>query len=616
MLRKPQDFGDIVYKICYISGFTTIEAHLASQLSSLKVYRRLLKYVMPHWWAFALGVLGSIAFSGIDAYVVRFMKPLLDQGFVARNMQFLKVLPFIIMALFLLRGLASFVARYFMSRVGRDVVLTLRNEMFQHLLKMPAAYYDLSTTGQLLAKIIYNVDQVANACTNAVTTAVQSFALIVFLIAVMITINWRLTIVYLAAAPIIAMVIRYTGKRMRRLSGKVQNYLGDITQVSEEAIDGYKVVKIFGGQGYEKEKFKKYNQQNRNQGMKIVITESLSTTVVLCIGAIVLSFTIYLITSSAATTFHLTPGGFVAMIGAMVSIFKPMRNFTSVNNIIQQGVAGAESVFALLDVAEESETGTKTLSKVKGEIEYRNLSFKYQTQAQDVLHNINFKISAGQTLAFVGRSGSGKSTLINLLPRFYDITRGEIFIDGHNIYELSLENLRSNIAIVSQHVTLFNDTIANNIAYGTLDSVTRNDIEQAAHAAHAMEFIKDLPKGIDTLVGENGVLLSGGQRQRLAIARAILKDSPILILDEATSALDTESERKIQQALQNLMQDKTTLVIAHRLSTIEDADVIMVMAHGEIIESGTHVDLLNKKGAYTDLYNMQFKTHAKFKTET
>ena len=588
--------------------------YLANQSSSFKIYKALLKYVLPHWWAFALGVLGSIAFSGVDAYVVRFMKPLLDQGFVARNTQFLKVLPFIIMALFLLRGFASFVARYFMARVGRDVVQTLRNKMFKHLLKLPAAYYDLSTTGQLLAKIIYNVDQVANACTNAVTTAVQSFAFIVFLIAVMLTINWRLTIVYLAAAPIIAVVIRYTGKRMRRLSGRVQDHLGDVTQVSEEAIDGYKVVKIFGGQAYETEKFKQYNKQNRNQAMKIVVTESLSTTVVLCIGAIVLSFTIYLITSSAATAFHLTPGGFVAMVGAMVSIFKPMRNFTSVNNVIQQGLAGAESVFELLDVEVERDTGRKILTEVKGAIEYRHLSFKYQTQKHDALHDINFKVSPGQTLALVGRSGSGKSTLVNLLPRFYDTVKGEIFIDGYNIYDLTLESLRANIAIVSQHVTLFNDTIANNIAYGALGSVNRNDIEKATEAAYAMEFIQDLPAGLDTLIGEDGVLLSGGQRQRLAIARAILKNSPILILDEATSALDTESERKIQQALQNLMQNKTTLVIAHRLSTIEDADVIAVMAHGKIIESGTHVDLLAKKGAYADLYNMQFKTHATSRT--
>lgn len=579
--------------------------------SSFKIYRRLLKYVLPYWWAFALGILGSIAFSGIDAYVIQFMKPLVDQGFVVRNMQFLKTLPFIIMGLFLLRGIASFVARYFMSRVGRDVVQTLRNEMFVHLLRMPASYYDLATTGQLLAKIIYNVDQVASACTNAVTTAVQSFAYIVFLLGLMLITNWRLTLVYLAAAPIIAAVIRYTGKRMRRLSGKVQNYLGDVTHISEEAIEGYKVVKIFGGEAYETQKFRDYNRRNRNQAMKIVVTESLSTTTVLFIGAIVLAFTIYLITSSAATAFHLTAGGFVLMITAMLAIFKPMRNFTGVNNIIQQGLAGAQSVFELLDDAEEKDSGTQVLHDVEGEIEYRHLTFKYQTQEVDVLRDINFKIAPGEMLALVGRSGSGKSTLANLLPRFYDAVSGEIFIDGQNIYDVTLKSLRANISIVSQHVTLFNDTIANNIAYGALDVVSRSDIEKAATAAYADEFIQQLPRGLDTIVGENGVLLSGGQRQRLAIARAILKNSPILILDEATSALDTESERKIQQALHNLMRGRTTIVIAHRLSTIEDANTIMVMGKGEIVETGTHVELLAKKGAYADLYHMQFKPHEK-----
>ena len=584
---------------------------MSDNSSGFKIYRRLLKYVLPYWWAFALGVLGSIVFSGIDAYVVRFMKPLLDQGFVQRNPHFLKMLPFMIVILFIARGLASFVARYFMSRVGRDVVQTLRNKMFVHLLRMPAAYYDLATTGQLLAKIVYNVDQVASACTNAITTAVQSFAFIVFLLGVMITINWRLTLIYLGAAPLVAIVIRFTGKRMRRLSGKVQDFLGDVTHISEEAIEGYKVVKVFGGMEYETQKFREYNRQNRNQAMKIVVTESLSTTVVLCIGAVVLSFTIFLITSSSAQILHLSPGGFVAMVGAMVSIFKPMRNFTGVNNIIQQGLAGAQSVFELLDDVEENDTGTKTLQHAKGEIEYRDLYFKYQTQESYALQGINFKIASGQMVALVGRSGSGKSTLASLLPRFYDVIEGQIFIDGHNIYDVSLKSLRENIAIVSQHVTLFNDTIANNIAYGALDTTSRTEIEAAATAAYADEFIAQLPGGLDTLVGENGVLLSGGQRQRLAIARAILKNAPILILDEATSALDTESERKIQQALQNLMRGRTTLVIAHRLSTIEDANVIMVMNHGQIIESGTHVELLAKKGAYADLYNLQFKMYEK-----
>lgn len=577
--------------------------------SKTGVYRRLLKYVLPHWWAFALAIIGSVLFSGIDATIARSVKPLLDIGFVERNPQFLKTLPFFIAALFLTRGIASFIARYFMARVGRDVVKTLRNQMFNHMVRLPASYYDKATSGQMLSKILYNVDQVAEACTNAVTTSVQSVALIIGLIIVMLTINWHLTILYLLVAPVIALVIRVTSKRMRRVSSKVQNYLGDISHISEETIEGYKVVKIFGGQQYETEKFKEVNQQNRNQALKIILTENFSTIVVMFIAAIVLAVTILLVTTSTSKTFGLTAGGFAAMIGAMLSIFKPMRDFTSVNNIIQKGLAGAESVFELLDTPVESDQGKIVLENVKGKIEYKNVNFKYQGQKENALSNINFTVQPGQMVALVGRSGGGKSTIVNLLPRFYDVVNGQINIDELNIMDLTLPSLRNNIAIVSQHITLFNDTIAHNIAYGNFDRVSPEDIERAAEAANAMEFIRDFPQGLDTIVGENGVLLSGGQRQRLAIARAILKDSPILILDEATSALDTESERKIQNALDKLMQGRTTLVIAHRLSTIENANSIIVLNGGRIVETGTHKSLLDKDGYYAKLYRMQFSDH-------
>lgn len=570
------------------------------------IYRRLLKYVLPHWWAFALGVVGSIVFSGVDAAVARFVKPLLDVGFVERNAQFLKSLPFIIAGLFLARGIASFVARYFMARVGRDVVKTLRNQMFDHLLCLPASYYDKATSGQLLSKILYNVDQVADACTNAVTTSVQSVALIIGLLIVMLTINWHLTILYFLVAPLIALVIRVTAKRMRRVSGKVQNYLGDVTHIAEETIEGYKVVKIFGGQTYEAEKFSDVNQQNRNQALKIIFTQSMSTIVVMLIGAMVLAATILLVTTTTSKTFGLSAGGFAAMIGAMLSIFKPMRDFTTVNNIIQQGLAGAESVFALLDSPVEKNDGTHVLENIQGRIDYVDVNFKYASQNKPALTHINFTVEPGKMVALVGRSGGGKSTIVNLLPRFYDVSEGQIKIDGQNIMDVTLASLRNNIAIVSQHITLFNDTIAHNIAYGNLDTASREKIEVAAEAANAMEFIANFPQGLDTVVGENGVLLSGGQRQRLAIARAILKDSPILILDEATSALDTESERKIQQALDKLMKGRTTLVIAHRLSTIEDADTILVLDKGKIVETGTHDVLLAADGYYAKLYHMQF----------
>ena len=580
-------------------------------IRSKNVYIRLLSYVLPYWWAFLLAVLGSILFSSVDAYVTHFMKPLLDIGFVQRNQAFLKRLPYVIMAIFLIRGVASFIARYFMARVGRDVVKTLRNEMFNHLLRLPASYYDLATSGQLLSKIIYNVDQVASACTNAVTTAVQALALIIGLFVVMFLINWHLTILYVSVAPLIAIIIRYTAKRMRRLSGKVQNYLGDATHISEEAIEGYKVVKIFGGQNYEAKKFAHVNQENRNQALKIILTESVSTMLVMTVGAIVLAVTIFLVTSDKTGVFRLSAGGFVAMIGAMLAIFKPMRDFTSVNNVIQQGLAGAESVFQLLDSEIENDQGKIKLENISGKIVYKNVGFKYKTQVKDALSEINLIINPGEMVALVGRSGSGKTTLASLLPRFYEVSDGEIQIDGHNITDVTRQSLRANLGIVNQNITLFNDTIAKNIAYGLFDSVTTQQIARAVKLANADEFIDKLPKGLDTIVGDSGVLLSGGQRQRLAIARAILKDAPILILDEATSALDTESERKIQQALNTLTKGRTTLVIAHRLSTIEHADKIIVLDDGIILESGTHLELLNKKGQYARLHELQFRNNEK-----
>jgi subfamily B ATP-binding cassette protein MsbA len=570
-------------------------------------YGQLLTYVRPYWGAFALGVIGSIFFSGLDAYVTHFMKPLLDEGFVNRNMAFLARLPFIIVGLFLLRAGASFVASYFMTSVGRDVVKALREKLFNHLLKLPAGFYDMTTSGQLLSKIIYNTDQVANACTNAVSTAVQSIALIIGLFIVMFSISWRLTLFYIIIAPLVAIIVRYTSVRMRRLSRNVQNYLGDMTHVAEETIEGYKVVKIFGGQAYESEKFSELCKRNRDQAMKVIVTDSFSTLFVFFIGGLVFAGTVYLVTMTSVHAFGLTAGGFAAMIAAMLSILKPMRDYTSVNNIIQQGLAGAQSIFEVLAEPAEKDEGTKILPIVKGRVEYRQVSFRYRENTPLALKDLSFIIEPGQMVALVGRSGGGKTTLASLLPRFYDATEGCILVDDINTHEMTLESLRKHISIVTQQVTLFNDTIANNIAYGSFEKATEHDIIKAAQMAHAMEFIEKLPEGMQTTVGENGVLLSGGQRQRIAIARALLKNAPILILDEATSALDTESERKIQAAFEELMKGRTTLVIAHRLSTIEHADKIIVIDEGRVIETGTHADLLAKRGTYADLYRLQFK---------
>ena len=574
-------------------------------------YRKLFTYVRPYMWAFILGVLGSAVVSGLDAYVTHFLKPLLDVGFIDRKTSFLKIIPFMIIGVFLLRAGGNFVGSYFMTKVGREVVKSMRERLFAHLMKLPASFYDANPSGPLLSKIIYNSDQVANACTNAVSTAVQSLVLVIGLMIVMFTISWRLTLSYIIVVPILVFVVRFTSKRMRRLSGKVQNFLGDITQVAQEAIDGYKVVKIFGAQEYEQNKFSKACQNNRDQAMKVVVTSSLSTTFVYTIGGVVLAATIYVVTMTSTKTFGLTAGGFVSMVVALLTIIKPMRDYVSVTNVIQQGLAGADSIFEILQEPAEHDTGTTVLLRAKGKIEYRDVSFRYKTSSESILNHINFIAEPGQMIALVGRSGGGKSTIVSLLPRFYDVMSGQILIDDHDIHDLTLESLRSNISIVTQQVTLFNDTIANNIAYGCHSTVTRGEIEEAAKAAHAWEFIVKLPQGLDTPVGENGVLLSGGQRQRLAIARAILRQSPILILDEATSALDTESERKIQQAFDVLMQGRTSLVIAHRLSTIEHADMIMVLDGGRIVETGKHIDLLARNGAYAELYNMQFKKHEK-----
>lgn len=570
-----------------------------------KIYRRLFPYIKPHMAIFIVGVIASMLYSGVDAYFAHFMKPLLDVGFIQRNNNFIRNVPFIIMGIFVARGIVSFIANYFMARIGRDIVRTLRNEIFAHLTKLPKDYYDHSSSGTLLSKIIYNTDQVASACTNAITTAVQAAALIVGLFIVMLMINWRITMIYVVALPTIALIVRYASKRMRRVSRSSQDSLGFVSHVAEETIENNQVVKVFAGQEYETKKFEAYSQLNRNLALKIVVTKAMSTSVVQFIGAAVLAFTIYLTTLHGSSV-SLTAGGFVALVVSMIGIMKPMRDLTDVNNIIQQGMAGAQSVFELLDQPVEPNHGQQVMARAKGLIQYKNIEFSYSTSRAPVLRDINFSVEPGKSVAFVGRSGSGKSTLVSVLPRFYDIHKGEILIDGINIQDLALTTLRQQIAIVSQQVTLFNDTIRHNIAYGALADATEEQVWQAIEGAHATKFIQNLPEGINTLVGENGVLLSGGQRQRIAIARAILKDAPILILDEATSALDTESERHIQAALNQLMQNRTTLVIAHRLSTIENADEILVVDDGRIIEQGSHAELLARGGHYAELHNLQF----------
>ena len=574
---------------------------------SLATYGRLLTYVWPHKYKFILGILGSVFYSAIDAYFAHLMKPILDQGFIAKDSAFVHILPFLIIGIFVARGIGNFVGNYFMSGVGRDVVLALRNKMFIHLTRSKTEFFDHSSSGQLLSKLIYNVDQVSEAATNAVTTVVQSLVLIIGLLVVMFVINWRLTLIYLVAIPLIAVIVKLSSKHMRRMSNKVQDSLAEVAHISEEYIGGYREIRMLSGEKYITQKFQALTEKNRSQAMKRVVSKNLSVSVAQIVGAAVLAVSIFLATTNSLVMSELTPGSFVALLTAMIMILRPLKEFTNVNNIIQQGLAGADSVFELLDTPAEEDRGEKILDTVQGKIEFRDVSFSYKTSAGPVLQNINFTIEPGEMIALVGRSGGGKSTLVSLLPRFYDIDAGSILIDDKPIESLRLASLRSKIALVSQQVVLFNDTIAHNVAYGSLESASVEAIWDALDRAHAREFVEKLPLGIDSVVGENGVLLSGGQRQRLAIARAILKNAPILILDEATSALDSHAERYIQAALDDLVKNRTTLVIAHRLSTIQNANRIIVMEQGCMVEIGRHQELLDKGAYYAELYRSQFQ---------
>ncbi len=574
------------------------------QTSTFQLYKRLMKSVKPYRWFFALGIAGTIAVSGVDAGLAWLIKPIINHGLIAKNKHFIQVLPFLIVGIFLARGLAVFLSSYHIAKVGRSVVMDFRQQIFAHMLRLPATFYDTESSGLLISRLIYNVEKVADATTIALMIVVQDGVLAIGLWFVMLMLSWQLTLIFMVIVPLMAFLLRYTSRRLRRLSSNVQKSMGEITHIAEECIEGYRVIRTFGGEQYETDKFNKATRDNRRREMKIVATNALGTTTT----QIMVSFAIALVLGVATLpSITVTAGSFAAMVASMFSLLRPIRRITQINNTIQKGVAGAESIFELLDVHTEQDTGVLPLMRAQGTIEYREVKFSYPSTQKTVLKGISFRIEPGETVALVGRSGSGKSTLVSLLPRFYEVQNGTICVDGIDIRDYRLADLRHQFAFVSQHVTLFNDTIARNISYGQFDKVSKADIERVAEAAHVMEFVQELPEGLDTLVGENGVLLSGGQRQRLAIARALLKDAPFLILDEATSALDTESERRIQDALEILMRHRTTLVIAHRLSTIEKADRILVMDKGAIIESGTHAQLIDLNGYYAHLHSRKFQ---------
>ncbi len=574
-------------------------------MDGMALYRRLLRYVRPYRHFFIIAAVAMAAEAAADTAFAALMKPMLDGSFVNRDSHWIQWIPWLIVGLFALRGLAGFASGYTMSWIGRRVIKALRDDMFAHLLRLPAGFFDENSSGQLISKFTYDVEQVANATTQAITVMIRDSLAIIGLLAWMTYISWQLTLSFILIGPFIAIVIVYVNRRFRRIGTSIQASMGDVTHVSEESIEGYRVIKAFGGMDYERQRFEQANERNRQQHMKMVATKAGSIPIVQLIVGMALAGITYLATLDSMLE-TITVGSFMSFLVAMIMLLTPMKRLTTVNAAIQLGIAAAKSLFDLLDSAPEADTGQQRLAAVHGEVRYESVCFRYHSDGPWLIDQVCFTIDPGQTVAFVGPSGSGKTTLTSLLMRFYDCQQGRILLDGHDIRDLDLGNLRQHLALVGQDVILFNDTVARNIAYGSLARVSHEAIVEAATAANAMEFIEQLPDGLDTIVGENGVLLSGGQRQRLAIARALLKDAPVLILDEATSSLDSESENHIQTALETLMRNRTTLVIAHRLSTIENADQILFIDNGHILEQGTHAELIARDGHYAALHRLQF----------
>lgn len=580
--------------------------------TSRALYFRLLGYVKPYWRFFLLAIVFMAISASTEPLLPALMKPLLDSGFSghATGIYNSWLLPFLIVGVFFIRGMFGFFADYALSWVSNKVVLDLRQDMFQRLIQLPTTYFDNQSSGAVMSRIAYDVTGVTSAATGVLTVLIKDSFAVIGLLTWMFYLNWQLSLIALVMVPGIALAVMGFSKRLRSTSRGVQEAMGEIMHVLEESIEAHKVVKIFGGQDYERKRFANASGMQRGQAMRQTVAAAALGPIVQTFAAIALAIIITVAIQQSNAGDKTTVGSFVSFITAMLMLLAPLKRLTDINAPLQRGLAAAESVFSMVDAVPEDDFGTTTLGRVEGNVVFRKIHLRYPDAARDALTDINLSLPKGKTVALVGTSGSGKTSLANLLPRFYHPTSGEILIDGHPIENLTLSSLRSNIALVSQDVVLFNDTVAANIAYG-LDNVTEEKLLAATRAAHALEFIQGMPEGFATMIGENGVKLSGGQRQRLAIARALLKDAPILILDEATSALDTESERHVQAALDSLMRNRTTLVVAHRLSTIEHADHIVVLEAGKIIEEGNHATLLACNGAYANFYQMQRATEKK-----
>ncbi|MFU2316740.1 lipid A ABC transporter ATP-binding protein/permease MsbA [Rahnella sp. PCH160] len=574
-------------------------------LSTWQTFRRLWPMITPFKAGLVAAAIALVANAASDTFMLSLLKPLLDDGFGKADRSILLWMPLVVIGLMIVRGVSGYISSYCISWVSGKVVMHMRRRLFGHMMRMPVAFFDQQSTGTLLSRITYDSEQVASSSSSALVTVVREGASIIGLFIMMFYYSWQLSVILLVIAPIVSIVIRVVSKRFRNISKTMQNTMGQVTTSAEQMLKGHKEVLIFGGQKVETERFDKVSNRMRQQGMRMVSAASISDPIIQLIASLALAFVLYA-ASFPSVMETLSAGTITVVFSSMIALMRPLKSLTNVNSQFQRGMAACQTLFSILDMEQEKDEGKLEVKRVKGEVEFKNVTFSYPGRDIPALRDISFALPEGKTVALVGRSGSGKSTIANLLTRFYDIQEGKILMDGHDLREYTLSSLRDQVALVSQNVHLFNDTIANNIAYARTDLYSREEIEKAARMAYAMDFIGKMEKGLDTVIGENGVLLSGGQRQRIAIARALLRDSPILILDEATSALDTESERAIQAALDELQKNRTSLVIAHRLSTIEKADEILVIEDGCIVERGSHAQLLEERGVYSQLYRMQF----------
>lgn len=583
----------------------SVETSVDQDEKTWHTFKRLWTYIREYKKGLVVAVIALVINAIADTYMISLLKPLLDEGFGDADSQFLRTLPLIIFGMIFIRGLSGFVSTYCLSWVSGNVVMQMRRGIFRQFMHMPVSFFDKESTGGLLSRITYDSEQVANATSGALVNIVREGASLIGLMVLMFWNSWKLSLVLFLVAPIVAWGIGVISRRFRKISKNMQTAMGHVTSSAEQMLKGHKVVISYGGQDVESERFDGVSNRMRQQTMKLVVVQGLANPIIQMIASIAI-VTVLFLASFDSIRNELTPGTFTVVFSAMFGMMRPLKGLTNVAGQFQRGMAACQTLFGLMDLETEKNTGKHKVDSVKGDVSVKDVTFTYEGKDSPALKEVSFELPKGKTVALVGRSGSGKSTIANLFNRFYDVDSGSIELDGYDIRDYELKNLREHFALVSQNVHLFNDTIANNIAYAAEENYTREQVEEAARLAYAMDFIEGLDDGLDTVIGENGASLSGGQRQRIAIARALLRDAPILILDEATSALDTESERAIQMALDELQKDKTVLVIAHRLSTIEKADEILVIDEGEVVERGSHTELISQQGAYAQLHKIQF----------